>query len=245
MRFNDLIRVLGPIDLMTSAGPQTVGSGMNRRLLGALVLGAGRAVPISRLQWSLWGDHPPASAGNSIQTYVSRLRRLLGHDTIVRVDHSYRLDVGRDQIDAIRFEDLVLRATEIDDDPEQRRTVCREALGLWRGDPFGDLVDDEPFRLEAKRLDRLRITVMEFALESELALGHTEIAAAELESVIEEYPYRERLWYLLIEALLRDGQRVKALRIGHRLRDHLAAIGLEAGDELRELEARILDVADR
>ncbi len=234
----DLIRVHGPIDLLTSEGERSVGSGMSRRLLGALVLGAGRAVPVSRLQGTMWGDHPPASAESSIQTYVSRLRHLLGHDTIVRVDHSYRLDAEREQIDAIRFEDLVIRATEVDDDPHLRRTVCRDALALWRGDPFGEFVDDEPFQLEAQRLDRLRVTVMEFALESELALGHTEIAAAELESVIEEYPYRERLWHLLMEALLRDGQRVKALRVGQRLREHLRSTGLEASTELCDLEAR-------
>ena len=214
---------------------------MSRRLLGALVLGGGRAIPISRLQWSLWGDHPPTSADSSIQTYVSRLRQLLGRDAIVRVDHSYQLHVRRTQIDAIKFEDLVTLATETGDDAETRRSTCHEALALWRGDPFGEFVDEEPFRLEAKRLDRLRISVIELALESELELGHTEIAAAELESITEEYPYRERLWYLLIEALLRDGQRVKALRVGQRLRDHLRAAGLEPSHELRDLEARVFD----
>jgi len=243
MRRDDLIRVLGPIDLMTAAGVRSVGSSMNRRLLGALVIGAGRAVSIERLKWALWGDRHPTSADSSIQTYVSRLRHLLGAETILRIDHSYRLDVERDQIDAIRFEDLVERATELGDDPALQRTICREALALWRGDPFGDLVDDEPFRLEAKRLDGLRVSVMELELESELALGHSEIVASELESAIEEYPYRERLWYLLIEALLRDGRRVKALRVGQELRKQLALVGLEPGHELLELEARILDGA--
>ena len=45
MQRGDLIRVLGPIDVLTADGERSVGSGMSRRLLGALVLGAGRAIP--------------------------------------------------------------------------------------------------------------------------------------------------------------------------------------------------------
>ena len=242
MRDGDLIRVLGPIDLLTGTGAESVGSAMSRRLLGALVVEAGRAVPISRLEWSLWADDPPTSATGSLHTYVSRLRHHLGPDTIARVDHSYELRVERDQIDAVLFEDLVVEATRLDD-AERRLAICRKALALWRGDPFGEFVDDEPFQLEAKRLHELRIAAVELALESELALDHPEIVAAELECAIEEHPYRERLWYLLIEALLRDGQRVKALRVGQDLRDQLAAAGLEPTIDLRELEARVLDVA--
>jgi DNA-binding SARP family transcriptional activator len=45
---------------------------------------------------------------------------------------------------------------------------------------------------------------------------------------------------LLIEALLRDDRRVEALRTCSRLRDRLVEVGLEVGDELRQLEDRIL-----
>jgi DNA-binding SARP family transcriptional activator len=239
VRHDDMIRVLGPIDLMTREGAKPVGSGTSRRLLAALVLGAGRAVSNDRLQWTLWEDHPPPSAANSLQTYVSRLRHVLGTDTIVRRDHSYLLDVTRDQIDATRFEDLLIAATQLDDH-EQRRRACREALALWHGDPFGDFVDDEPFRLEAIRLNELRLTIIELELESELELGHPQIVAAELESAIQEHPYRERLWHLLMEALLRDERRVDALRIGHELRHRLATAGLDPSPEIDELERRIL-----
>lgn len=239
MRRDEIIRVLGPIDLLTAAGPRAVGSRNARRLLAALAISAGRSVSADRLEWALWGDTPPASAENSLQTYISRLRRRLGHETIIRADHSYRLVVERDQIDAVRFEDLFVRATDVHDDPACCRELCQEALTLWRGDPFGDFVDDEPFRLEAMRLGELRVSAMELALECDLALGHHEIVAAELESAVEEYPYRERLWYLLIEALRRDDRRVEALRACRDLRGALAAAGLPAGDELTELESAI------
>jgi serine/threonine-protein kinase PknK len=188
----------------------------------------------------VWADDPPPSADNSLQTYVSRLRHVLGPDAIVRSDHTYRLDAAREQIDALRFEDLLIAATEIRSDPEQSGRMCRDGLALWRGEPFGDLGDDDPFRLEARRLTELRLAAIELELEAELELGRHEIVVAELESAVEEYPYRERLWYLLIEALLRDDRRVEAMRACTGLRDALAEVGLGVGDELRQLEDRIL-----
>ena len=82
--------------------------------------------------------------------------------------------------------------------------------------------------------------MIELDLEAELALGNHEIVVAELESAVEEHPYREHLWYLLIEGLVQGERRVEALRACRRLHDTLAAVGIEAGDDLRRLEHRIL-----
>ncbi len=240
MRHDDVIRVLGPIDLLTATGPRAVGGRKSRRLLGALVVGAGRSVPADHLQWALWGETPPRSAESTLQTYIARLRHVLGHVTIERADHSYRLAVERHQIDAVYFEDLLAEAGSPRDDPPRCRRVCREGLALWRGDPFGDFADDEPFRLESARLDELRLSMTELALECELVLGRAAIVAAELESAIEEHPYREHLWYLLIEALVRSDRRVEALRTCRRLRDTLASAGVEPGPRLTHVEGEIL-----
>lgn len=57
---------------------------------------------------------------------------------------------------------------------------------------------------------------------------------------MQENPYRERLWYLLIDALARDGRRVEALRACTDLRRILRQAGLEGGVHLDVLEDRIL-----
>lgn len=238
-----LIRVLGPVDVSTVDGTHTIGSRNERALLAALVLSAGRSVPTSLLRDVVWADHTPSSPDASLHTYVSRLRRLLGSERIERSDHSYRLVVARDEVDAARFEDLVDEATRCDDDAARRLHTCRTGLALWRGNPFGDLGDDEAFRLEAMRLDELRLVMMELALGAELDLGRHEIAAAELETAVWEHPYRERLWLLLGEALRRDGRRVEALRTCERLRRVLADAGLAPGPELIDLERRIAGTA--
>lgn len=239
MRGGDVIRVLGPIDLLTTEGERSLGGRSNREVIAALVVAGGRAVSTAQLCDVLWGDSPPRSADNSLQTYVSRLRRVLGHDTIVGTDHSYRLDVTRDQIDALRFEDLIDRACAQRDDPAVCRSLATDALALWRGDPFGDVADVEALRLETYRLDELRLVAMELILESDLALGRHELVAAELESAVEEHPYREHLWHLLIEALIAGDRRIEALQYCHRLRTTLTEAGLAPGDELERLERRI------
>jgi DNA-binding SARP family transcriptional activator len=235
-----MIRVLGPVDVLTPPGPVALGSRNMRALLGALVVAASQWVSSDQLEAVLWGDRPPRSARSSLQTYVSRLRHIIGTDSVRGSDHGYVLDVDRHQIDAVRFEELLTQATELRSEPQRCEPLCREALRLWHGTPFGDLAADEPFRIETIRLEELRLATLELDLEAELALGRHEIIVAELQGAVEEQPYRERFWYLLIEALLRDDRRVEALRTCSRLRDRLVEVGLEVGDELRQLEDRIL-----
>lgn len=235
-----LIRVLGPIDVVLDGTPTGVGGRHSRALLGALAIAAGHAVSAERLEWAMWGEGRPASADDALHTYVSRLRHLLGREVLEGVDHGYRLAVTREQIDAVRFEDLFVDAVRNPEPPEGCLRRCHDALALWRGEPFGELVDEAPFRLEALRLDELRVATMELALASELALGRTGTVVAELESAVEEHPYRERLWYLLIRALAQEGRRVEALRAAQRLRALLAEVGLGPSEELCALEDGIL-----
>jgi len=240
MRQDLMIRVLGPIDLVGPAGVVAIGSRNLRALLGSLAISVGHATPADQLAFAIWGDDLPRSVDNTLQSYVSRLRRLLGPDAIRSEDHSYQLDAGPDQLDALVFERLLLEATDARSEPSRCQPLCRAALDLWRGQPFGELGDDEPFRLEALRLDELRVAAMELSLEAELALGHQELIVGELENAVEEYPYRERLWLLLIEALMQDDRRVEAMRACTRLRAVLADTGMEAQAELRKLEGQIL-----
>lgn len=240
MERGQVIRVLGPIDLLRPQGVVHIGSRNLRTLLGVLVISVGHAMAVDQLEFSIWGDTPPKSASNTLQSYISRLRNLLGHDAVVSEDHAYELVADADQIDALRFERLLIEASELRDRPEPCRELCTEALRMWRGSPFGELADDEPFRLEAVRLDELRVATMELSLECEVALGRSELVVGELESAVEEYPYRERLWYLLIEALASGDRRVEAIRACGRLRAMLAEVGLDATDELRRVEDDIL-----
>lgn len=241
MRDRQVIRVLGPIDIETPEGEIAVGGRQVRALLGAFAIGVNHAVPIDHLKEVLWADDPPASADNTLQSYVSHLRGLLGVGAIIRRDHSYQLNATPSEVDATLFEASVIRASALEKTPEERLHHCREALQLWRGRPFGDLADDEAFKLETYRLEEMRLTAMEYSLEAELALGRHELIVGELESAVREHPYHERLWFLLIEALARSGRRVEALREVTHLRRTLSEVGLRVGNDIAELERRVLD----
>ncbi len=237
----DLIRVLGPIEVISDGSCRPVAGRHPRAVLAALVLGVGHAVPADHLAAVVWGDYPPPSAHATLQTHISNLRRCLGADTVIFEEGAYILQVPPERIDAVRFERLTMEAAAcLENDPERAHELASEALALWRGLPFGDLYDDEYIVLEAHRLDDMRIRTMELRLEADLALGRIAHAAGMLESAVADHPYRERLWYLLMSALAMDGRRVDALRAYRRLCEILAEAGLEPSADLRDLEQEIL-----
>ena len=59
-----------------------------------LALSPGSAVPVARIVRLVWGDRPPRTADKTLQSYVTRLRKGLGPDSIVRTGVAYRLDVA-------------------------------------------------------------------------------------------------------------------------------------------------------
>lgn len=239
-----VVCVLGSVSVATAEGVVVIGSRLERMLLAALAVSANHVVSSDQLAGILWGDNPPPSRDNTLQTYVSRLRHLIGHDRIRCEDHSYELMVEIDELDALLFEALVNEASVARADPERCLKLCKEALAYWRGVPFGDLSDDDPFRLEAIRLDELRLFAMELRLESEMALGREELIVGALEAMVDEYPYRERLWYLLVAALSMCGRRVEALRACGDLRSVLSEVGLEPTAEMRQLEEDVFTERD-
>lgn len=234
------VRVLGPVDVLTPDGVASVGGRQPRALLGALVMSINRAVHTDHLRWALWGDDEPAGSEATLQSYVSHLRHVLGQDTIVHTDHSYELDATKVDIDVVEFERLLRQADAALDEPETCWRSAREALQLWRGRPFGDLADDEPFLLETHRLEEQRLVAMELSIEADLSLGRHQLVIAELEAAVAEHPYREHLWWLLVTALAQDGRRVQALRSCDELRRTLREVGIGVGPEMVELERRVI-----
>lgn len=68
-------RILGPLEV-------------RRALLALLLVNANRIVSRESLIDQLWGDHPPETALKSVHVYVSRLRKLLPHETVVTLSFS-------------------------------------------------------------------------------------------------------------------------------------------------------------
>ena len=235
--------VLGDLQVLRDGVPVDLGSPLQRALLGLLATERGRTVSTDRIVEELWGQPGPGRA-SSVQTYVSRLRRVLGGEAVVRVGPGYRLVAGERDVDAARFEELAAAAHRhaAAGDPAAAVAAAEQALALWRADlPLADLADREFARRYAAPLVERRLGCQEVRLGGLVALGRYAEAVADLEAVTAAHPLRERPWEQLLTALHRAGRTADALDRYQRVRRLLAdELGLEPGAGLKAAHAAIL-----
>jgi DNA-binding SARP family transcriptional activator len=233
-------RILGPLEVVDDEGVVVdLGGPRQRALLAALLVRANTVVSSERLIDELWGENVPKTAATSLHNAVHQLRRLLGTETLVRRAPGYVLRVEEAQLDAARFERMVAEAR--DAELEERAGRLREALALWRGEPLEGLAFEGSAAGEARRLEELRIGVLEERIDAELAAGRHTAVIGELEGLVAEHPLRERLRGLLMLALYRSGRQAEALQVYHEARRVLVEeLGIEPGRELKELYMAII-----
>jgi predicted ATPase/DNA-binding SARP family transcriptional activator len=238
------VRVLGPVELVAEDGPVPLGAPKQRRLLSALVVHAGEARSADLLIDAIWGPSPPASAAKLLQTYVSQLRKVLPPPArICTRGAGYALELEDESLDAARFERLLVesRAASREGNPALAASLLRRALGLWRGQAYGDFAYEEFARAEAERLEELRLVALEERIEAELGLGRHDDLLPELRSLAAAHPERERLQAQAMLAFYRCGRQSEALELYTNARAHLRdELGLDPSAELRELQRRIL-----
>jgi DNA-binding SARP family transcriptional activator len=232
-------RVLGPLEVRDRGRPVELRRRKPRALLALLLLRPGETVSSDALIDALWGEQPPRTARAALQNYVAQLRRAVGPGVVVSQGGGYLLEISSEQIDLGRFERLTAegRAAE----GKERVEKLREALGLWRGPPFADLAFEPFAALEAPRLEELRTAALEDLIDAKLSLGSGPGLVPELEQLILEHPFRERLRGQLMLALYRAGRQAEALEAYQATRRTLVdELGIEPGAPLRELEQAIL-----
>ena len=237
------IGVLGPFEAVDGDRPLELSARKPRALLAALALRGGVVASSESLIEALWGMSVPDSAASLLRVYVAQLRRVLPEGRLLTRAPGYVLRLEPGELDAARFEDLAAdaRRAAAEGDVRLARALYGRALALWRGDALADLADEPFAHLEAARLDELRLGCLEGRLEADLAIGRHAEVLPELERLAAEHPLRERLQALQMLALYRAGRQAEALECFQEARSALVEeLGLEPGEELRELERRIL-----
>jgi predicted ATPase/DNA-binding SARP family transcriptional activator len=235
-------RILGPLEVVLDGQTATLKGRKPRALLALLLLSGNESVPAEQLVDGLWGDKAPATAANTLQVYVSQLRKLVG-DRLVTEGAGYSLRVEPDELDAARFGRLTAEAAAAlgRSAYAEALELAEEALALWRGPALAELQYESFAQPEILRLDELRLAAVENRIEAALGLGRHDQAIGELEALVAEHPVRERLRGLLMLALYRSGRQADALETYREARRVLLdELGLEPGPELRELEQAIL-----
>ncbi|MFG1911221.1 BTAD domain-containing putative transcriptional regulator [Kribbella sp. NPDC048928] len=214
------IRLLGPFEIRRDGQVLRVPGAKVRALLAMLALNCGRTVSPTALGAALWTDDPPQRLRGSLQTYVGRLRRVLGDDAIATEPTGYRLDLPSDSVDVLRFHRL------LDDGKTQ------QALGLWRGDPFGSALSPWFEEHEAPALVERYLTAWEQLPDAGIP---------ELQKLTTRYPLRETLWLRLFEALRDAGRSAEALDRYEAFRTQLAdELGADPAPELQAMHRSLL-----
>ena len=234
------VTLLGPVSAETGGAELTLGGLKQRAVFALLALNAGRVVSMDRLVDELWRDEPPSRATLSLQSYMSRLRRLLaGAAQIVTRPPGWTIDLDPDDVDVTRFVSLVSHARKLP--PAEAVPVLRAALALWQGEALADLQAISFARDEATRLGELRLSATGLLLDAMLAIGQSDGVIAEARQFVAANPYHEHGWQSLMLALYRAGRQSEAVAAAAELRRLLVDdLGLDPSPETRELEQRIL-----
>ncbi|GAB2533933.1 transcriptional regulator AfsR [Nocardia heshunensis] len=241
--------VLGEVRAWRGDTPLDLGPPQRRAVLAALLLRDGKAVTAAELVEGIWGEDPVLRAVPALRTHVAKLRRELEPDRVNRGPstllisigdgYALRLPQGRTDIDEVA--EQVAEAERLRaDSPVKARDTLESALARWRGAALSGLPGPYAERQRA-RLEEWRLSILEDRLALDIDTGRSGEAVAELGSLIDEHPLRERFRALLMTALYHSGRQAEALEEYGRARRALVdGVGVEPGPELSEVHARIL-----
>jgi predicted ATPase/DNA-binding SARP family transcriptional activator len=239
MQAAPVFRVLGTLQADRDGSPLPLPSRRQRAVLAALLTRAGRPVPADELIEAAWGERLPDHPKAALQTVLSRLRTTLGAELITAEISGYRLNVTADDVDALRFEALRVRAAHAPD--AAAAGLLDAALALWRGQAYAEFADRDFASAEAARLNERRAAAVEDYADLSLRAGRATDAIAHLEALRASEPWRDRCVQLLMRALWGSGRATEALQVYDRHRRGLAAeFGLDPAPALQDLQARIL-----
>jgi WD40 repeat protein/DNA-binding SARP family transcriptional activator len=237
------VHLLGPLEVWSDGRPVRLSGTRQRALLALLALHADEVVTSERLVEMLFGLDAAASAVNAVQVAVSRLRRLLGNDSVETRPGGYLLHLTPGGLDIARFEHELAEGRRLLESgkPVEAAGELRAALELFRGAPLSDLASFEFAQVEIRRLEELKVAALMERIDADLAVGRSAELVAELEALVREQPLQERLCGQLMLALYRCGRQADALDVYRRARDFLHdELGLEPSRGLQELQLAIL-----
>ncbi len=235
--------LLGVLEVRGAAGPLNVGRGRERALLAFLLLRPNEPVDTDTLIEALWPEGLPVRAQKSLQICVSRLRSKIGAERLATSPGAYRLHVEPGELDVDEFNRLAAagRSQLADGDAVAAEAALSEALALWRGPALTDFRFAVFAQAPIGLLEEARAAASADRIDARLMLGRAQEVLPELEALIRERPYWERLRRAQMLALYDTGRQADALAVFRETRRLFAAeLGIEPGPELQQLEREIL-----
>ena len=226
------LRILGRVRLRMQ-DQIDLGQTKVRGLLGYLAYRANELVHVDRIAEALWDGDTPPDTGKALQTYASRLRRVLRAANcpaeLTNEHRQYRLRVDQSTVDYHRFLATIRTANRARGNGDQHTAAehFAAALALWSGPPLVDL--DTPWARDFRdALTTRHLIPAQCALfDTMLAIGDHDTVLSGLPVLLSDYPTDDRLatrWIRALAAADRtDEVPVFFREFAGRLRDELAA----------------------
>ncbi len=108
------VKLFGEFEVARAGVPIPIRGSKQRALLALLALNRGSPVSADRLIDQLWEDGQAAKPANALQAQIGQLRRTLGASSITTSEGGYALAVAPEEIDVVRFEQLVRTGRRLD-----------------------------------------------------------------------------------------------------------------------------------
>ncbi|HEY4457092.1 MAG TPA: BTAD domain-containing putative transcriptional regulator [Pseudonocardiaceae bacterium] len=228
-------RLFGGVAADRAGTPVDLGHARQRCVLAVLLVDANTAVSVDELIDRVWAGEPPLRAKESLQSYLTRLRRALPEVRITRIGGGYVLAVDKHAVDLHRFRELAAAARKTGDPAE-----FEQAVALWQGDPLAGL--DVPWAHTLRAALTQERTAVELDLvDAQLGHGKHHEVLPTLAARVEQHPLDERLAGQYLLALYRAGRQADALRHYERVRATLAEeLGIDPGPGLRAVHQHLL-----
>jgi tetratricopeptide (TPR) repeat protein/DNA-binding SARP family transcriptional activator len=219
-------------------------------VLGLLVLAGGDVVSTHQLVDALWGDRPPPSAVNVLQTHVKHLRQLLEPDrpprtsstVLPHVRGGYALHRDTVDVDLLVVRRLLTEAQDAQraGDTARVANLLGEAVRLWSGPPLADLPALAGHPKVAALIAERRDVLAKYG-DAMIATGAAADVLPEIAEAAAADPLNEPAQARLIRAYHAVGQRAKAFHVYREVRARLVAeLGVDPGPELRAAHAALL-----
>lgn len=240
--------VLGPLGVVDGNTDLTPTAPKVREVLALLLLRHNRLVPTSTIIDELWPENPPASAMQTLQTYIYKIRKSLtrredGDDLLITKPQGYIITFPPENLDLHRFEQLTTKGSRALEagDPGTAAAALTEALALWRGPALADIRTGELLSANVTALEESRLRALELRIDADLQLGRHRDVIRELKELVTAHRLHEGFHTRLMLALYRSGRRSEALEVYHALRRLLVdELGVEPSLEARRLQRSLL-----
>jgi DNA-binding SARP family transcriptional activator len=222
------VRVLGTPRLeVAQAAPSPTKRPQKKplELLHYIVAQGGEPTAITGAMDALWPEAEGDAAKKAFDITLHRLRKLLGADATVLVEHGRAsLNTRYCWVDAFAFAELVERIEQDGLACDALDDALARALKLYRGPVMGGATD-ATWALAYRNKLRARFTrLVELAGARYAASGRTDDAERCYRSALELDPIAETIYRRLMHSLASRGEAAAAIEVYQRCRETLSAL---------------------